>query len=144
MAVPIPPGELHLFMLCLHFIVLENDNDNDNDNDDARQQQPLQSPQPVMRLHDTPTAELAHRRLSRTSTLAPDMASYRSSTETETETEEMLYPHDEEIVAQQTESIVRNYMYHRYQNDLQSEDSELAIATPRIPEFQCFTENPLR
>ncbi|XP_033629113.1 bcl-2 homologous antagonist/killer-like isoform X2 [Asterias rubens] len=94
-----------------------------------------------MRLDDTPTADLAKRRLSRTSTTAPDMASYRSSlTETQQET---LSPHNEESVTEQTESIVRNYMYQRYQTDLQSEDSELAIATPRIPDFQCFTDNPL-
>ena len=72
------------------------------------------------------------------------MASYQSSSSS-TRTAAALSPDaNPDNVAEQTESIVRSYMYIRYQNDLQSEDSELAIATPRIPEFQCFTENPLR
>ncbi len=138
MALPIlhVPDELRLtFLFLLDLIVSENSEEN------TRQEQPLTSPHPVMRLDDTPTAELAKRRLSRTSTTAPDMASYQSST---TETQERLSSPNEASVTEQTESIVRNYMYQRYQTDLQSEDSELAIATPRIPDFQCFTDNPLR
>ncbi|XP_022105981.1 bcl-2 homologous antagonist/killer-like isoform X2 [Acanthaster planci] len=119
--------------------------ENDNGEETRRLQQP-QQPQEVpfhaashMRLNDVPTASLAQRRLSRASA-EPAMATYQS---TSTETTERLSPDTEDNVVEQTESIVRNYMFIRYQTDLQSEESELAIATPRIPEFQCFTANPL-
>ncbi|XP_038048918.1 bcl-2 homologous antagonist/killer-like isoform X2 [Patiria miniata] len=122
----------------------------ENEEDETRQQrnpQQQHQPQPhevpshaasCMRLNDTPTANLAQRRLSRT--VNPQiMATYQPTT---TQTER-LSPDNEENVVEQTESIVRNYMYIRYQTDMQSEESELSIATPRIPEFRCFTANPL-
>ncbi|XP_072164989.1 bcl-2 homologous antagonist/killer-like [Diadema setosum] len=50
---------------------------------------------------------------------------------------------DTEEVNEQTESIVRNFMYQRLTLDMQDQSSDLNISTPRLPEFQNFTADPM-
>lgn len=54
-----------------------------------------------------------------------------------TGTETLLTPDTEDNVIQDTERIVRSFMFQRLQMDMQSESSDIAISTPRIPAFQC-------
>ncbi|XP_072046093.1 bcl-2 homologous antagonist/killer-like [Amphiura filiformis] len=56
----------------------------------------------------------------------------RTSTET-------LTPDTEDNVIEHTEEIVRSFMYQRLQMDMQHERSDIAISTPRLPEFQVNT-----
>ena len=60
----------------------------------------------------------------------------RTSTET-------LTPDTEDNVIEHTEEIVRSFMYQRLQMDMQGNRSDIAISTPRLPEFQVNT-SPLR
>ena len=62
---------------------------------------------------------------------------------TTTVTEEALTPDTEDNVIEHTEEIVRSFMYQRLQMDMQSENVDVSISTPRIPEFQ-VNSSPLR
>ena len=50
----------------------------------------------------------------------------------------------ESNVIEQTESIVRNFFYQRLTMDIQDPASDVNISTPRVPELQNFTADPLR
>uniref|UniRef100_A0AAU7NIH3 Bcl-2 homologous antagonist/killer n=1 Tax=Paracentrotus lividus TaxID=7656 RepID=A0AAU7NIH3_PARLI len=49
----------------------------------------------------------------------------------------------EEVVIEQTESIVRNFFHQRLTMDMQDQSNDINISTPRIPELQNFTADPL-
>ncbi|KAJ8031385.1 Bcl-2-likeous antagonist/killer [Holothuria leucospilota] len=66
------------------------------------------------------------------------MAQRSSSVQTTT-----VSPDLEENVIEQTDGIVRNFFYQRFQMDMQSTESELCVSTPSVPEFNHFQSNPL-
>ncbi|XP_011661300.1 bcl-2 homologous antagonist/killer [Strongylocentrotus purpuratus] len=49
----------------------------------------------------------------------------------------------EENVIEQTEMIVRNFFHQRLAMDMQDQTNDINISTPRIPELQNFTADPL-
>lgn len=67
-----------------------------------------------------------------------------STTVTQTQTvSEVVSLETEDAVIEQTESIVRNFFYQRLTMDMQDQTSDMNISTPRIPELQNFTADPL-
>jgi len=58
---------------------------------------------------------------------------------------ETLKPDTEENVVEEAEDVIKNFMFQRYQEDLQEEaDQEEVHNTPQIPELVHFTSNPMR
>ena len=53
---------------------------------------------------------------------------------------EELTPDTEENVAQQTDGVFRNFVYHMYSNDRSEQDAD---DTPNLPEITAFRDDPL-
>jgi len=53
---------------------------------------------------------------------------------------EELSPDTEENVADQTDGIFRNFVYHMYSIDRSEQDAD---DTPNLPEITAFTDDPL-
>lgn len=54
-------------------------------------------------------------------------------------------PESEEQVIEETEDVVRNFLFERYTEDLSSQsDDSSTETTPQIQEFMNFTSDPLR
>lgn len=58
-------------------------------------------------------------------------------------TSEPIIPDTEENVVDQSEDVIRNFMFQRYQEDRERTDED-GESTPSIPELVHFTSNPVR